>query len=173
MVKKITVTGNAARRIDVTGRPQRRIEAAEFAAALGAEPCGEAHAANLDPLALAELGHELIKRLRSSGGRPALSDATARCKVPLSPDDLEALETIATQVQRDTGSKPSVGQIASVILRAHLDSLKHTSAAPPGNPQVTPIEPMLSLNTVKQLIEEQLQPLREKVTRLESDLHAR
>jgi hypothetical protein len=82
MAKKITTTGTPARRIEVTGKPQRRIEPAAFAAALGAEPCDEPHASNLDPVALAELGQELIKRLRSSGGRPALPDATERCKVP-------------------------------------------------------------------------------------------
>jgi hypothetical protein len=47
---------------------------------------GEAHAPNLDPLSLAALGSELIKRLRS-GGRPAVADATEICRVPLSAED--------------------------------------------------------------------------------------
>jgi hypothetical protein len=80
--KKINVMGKPDRCIELTGRLHRRIEPEEFAAALGAEPVGEAHAPNLDPVSLAVLGSELIKRLRSSGGRPALADATeiAACR---------------------------------------------------------------------------------------------
>ena len=76
MAKKIIDTGKTARRIEATDRPARRIEPEAFAEAIGAEPCGDPHAKDLDPIALAALGSELIKRLRSSGGRPALADAT-------------------------------------------------------------------------------------------------
>jgi len=34
------------------------------------------------------LGNELIKRLHSTGGRPALEGTIERCKVPLTPDDI-------------------------------------------------------------------------------------
>jgi hypothetical protein len=124
MAKKIIVTGKPARRIEVTGNPKRRIEPEEFAAALGAEPVGEVHASSLDPLALAALGSELIKRLRSSGGRPALADATEICRVPLSAEDIKTLERIVTQLAESSGAKPSVGQLVSVIVRAHLQALK-------------------------------------------------
>src|SRR5437016_8574722 len=106
MAKKIIETGKPARRIEVSGKPQRRIEPEEFAAALGAEPIGEAHAPNLDPVSLAALGSELIKRLRSSGGRPALADATEFYRVPLSVDDLKSLEKITDEIAQTTGTKP-------------------------------------------------------------------
>jgi len=64
MAKKIIETGKPARRIEVSGKPQRRIEPEEFAATLGAEPIGQAHAPNLDAMSLAAVGSELIKRLR-------------------------------------------------------------------------------------------------------------
>lgn len=120
MSKKIDITGNPARRIDVSGKPQRRIEPVEFAAALGAESVAETHAPNLDPLSLAALGTELIRRLRSTGGRPALADATEFCRVPLSAADVAALERITTNIEHTTGTKPSPGQVISVIVRNYL-----------------------------------------------------
>ena len=124
MAKKMIVTGKPARRIEVSGKPQRRIEPDEFAAAVGVEPVGEAHAPNLDPVSLAALGSELIKRLRSSGGRPALADATEICRVPLSAEDLKSLERLVAQLEASSGARPSVGQLVSVIVRAHLQALK-------------------------------------------------
>ena len=123
MAKKIIETGKSARRIEVSGKPQRRIEPEEFAAALGAEPIGPAHAPNLDPVSLASLGCELIKRLRSSGGRPALADATEFCRVPLSSEDVKALEGMIARLETSSGAKPSVGQLVSVIVCAHLQGL--------------------------------------------------
>ena len=120
MAKKIIDTAKTARRIEVTDRPARRIEPEAFAAALGAEPVGQAHAANLDPLSLAALGSELVKRLRSSGGRPALTDATEVCRVPLSAEDLKSLEALTEQIAEASGAKPSPGQVASIIVREYL-----------------------------------------------------
>jgi hypothetical protein len=123
MAKKINVVGKAMGRIEVKGSALPRIEPAELAAALNAEPCGEIHANGLDTLALGELGHELLKRLRSTGGRPALEGTTERCKVPLTPDDIAKLEQIITVMEAETGKRPALGQIASVILSAHLKAL--------------------------------------------------
>src|SRR5262245_4489746 len=114
MAKKVKIIGTQPKRVQVVDKPLRRIEPTEVAAGLGAEPAAEPIGANLDPLALAELGTELLRRLRSSGGRPALSDATEFCRVPLSPEDVNALEEITAQIERSTGTKPSPGQVASV-----------------------------------------------------------
>src|SRR5260370_12565202 len=99
MAKKINIVGKALERIDITGRALPRVEPAEFAAALGAEPCGERRSKHLDLISLGELGNELLKRLRSTGGRPALEGATERCKVPLSPEDVAALATIIDDIE--------------------------------------------------------------------------
>jgi hypothetical protein len=120
MRKKITVTGKSARRIEVTGKPKRRIEPEQFANALGAESIGVAHGPGMDPIAVAALGSELYKRLRSSGGRPALTDANEICRVPLSSEDLKALEKITEQIAQKSGMKPSPGQVASTIVREYL-----------------------------------------------------
>jgi hypothetical protein len=124
MAKKSNIVGKALERIGITGPALPRIEPNAFAAALGAEACGERHAKHLDLISLGELGNELIKRLRSTGGRPSLEGATERCKVPLSPSDVAALERIVDAIEAKTGTRPALGQIASVILRAHLELLK-------------------------------------------------
>lgn len=157
MAKKISETGKPARRIEVSGKPQRRIEPDTLAAAVGAEPIGEVHAQNLDPVSLAALGSELIKRLRSSGGRPALADATEICRVPLSAEDVKALEGMVAQLEASNGAKPSVGQLVSVIVRAHLQTLSPAPADPK--------------TILQQMIDEQIRPLRDQVRRLEAALH--
>jgi hypothetical protein len=124
MANKINIVGKALERIEITGPALPRVEPAEFAAALGAEPCGERRSNLLDLISLGEVGNELIKRLRSTGGRPSLQGATERCKVPLSPEDVAALEQIVDALEKKTGTRPALGQIASVILRTHLDSLR-------------------------------------------------
>src|ERR1700722_13626045 len=164
MVKKIIETGRPARRIEVSGKPQRRIEPVEFIAALGAEPIGEAHAPNLDPVSLAALGSELLKRLRSNGGRPALADATEICRVPLSSEDVKTLEGLVAQLETSSGTKPSIGQLVSVIVRAHLQGLDNASGSAAA---VDIVEPERTSSVLKaklqQMIEEQIRPLREQV----------
>ena len=110
------------KKIEITDKAKRRIEPAELAAALGANATGEQSAGNLDLIGLAELGTQLLSRLRFSGGRPALADATEICRVPMSRDDLEALEKITDQIAIATGTKPSPGQVASVLVRQCLNS---------------------------------------------------
>jgi hypothetical protein len=124
MEKRITVRGAEAERIEDTGSTVPRIEAAEFAAGLGAEPCGEELPRGLDPLSLGELGNELLKRLRSSGGRSILTDPTHRCAVPLSQEDVAALADIVTAIERATGARPSLDQIARVVVRMHVAALR-------------------------------------------------
>lgn len=131
MAKKINIVGSQPKRVRIVDEPSRRIDPAEVAAALGAESRGERIGANLDAISVAELGTELLRRLRSSGGRPALADATEFCRVPLSADDLQALEKITSHIEQATGAKPSPGQVASIIVR---DYLKTEAAAGPEAP---------------------------------------
>jgi hypothetical protein len=126
MEKRIRVVGATPKTIDVLDQPKRRIDPAELGAALGAEPV-QAVAGNLDPLALGELGTQLLERLRSTGGRPALTDATVNCRVPLSAEDVNALERMVSRIGEATGAKPSVGQLASIIVRLYLTA--HTVPA--------------------------------------------
>lgn len=131
MAKKIKIVGKALERIEITGQALPRVDPSVFAGALGAESCGELDTKHLDLISLGGLGSELIKRLRSTGGRPSLEGATERCKVPLTLDDVAKLEEIISLVELETGKRPALGQIASVILSIHLDSLRHSTAKKP------------------------------------------
>src|SRR5580704_3347312 len=104
MAKKINIVGAKPKKIEVVDQPKRRIEPAELAAALGANPNGQQASGNLDPSALAELGTQLLDRLRSSGGRPALTDATINCRVPLSAEDVQTLENMVSHLGESTGA---------------------------------------------------------------------
>lgn len=183
MAKKINTVGKKAERIHNTGPSLPRIEPSEFAASIGAEPCGERHSKHLDPISLLALGNELLKRLRSTGGRPSLEGATEQCKVPLRPEDMVALEEITNAIQQKTDSKPSLGQIASVILRIHLDLLKGRSATlrdelgklptDEGKTSKDEAEQGLSLSAVTDLVEEQLKPVWEELNRMKKELSGR
>jgi hypothetical protein len=173
MAKKINIIGAKPKRIQIVNQPKLRLDPAEIAEGLGAAPCSERIPGNLDLIGLAELGTQLLARLRSSGGRPALNDATEVCRVPLSTEDLKTLEAMVAQIEGSSGAKASVGQLVSVIVRTHLDALKAlpdpatAGAAPAGE-----VEQPISKSILQQMIDEQLTPLREKVDRLESELHA-
>src|SRR6266536_1726484 len=173
MAKKSEIVGAKPKKIEIVNRAKRRVEPAELAAALGAVPCGERIPGNLDLIGLAELGTQLLARLRSSGGRPALTDATEICRVPLSAADLKTLEEMVAQLEGSSGAKPSVGQLVSVIVRSYLETLKALPApATAGDALKGEVEQPISKTTLQQMIDEPLTPLREKVTRLERELHA-
>jgi hypothetical protein len=172
MAKKINIVGAKPRTFDIVDQPKRRVAPDELAAALGAKPSGPRYSGNLDPLALAELGTQLLQRLRSSGGRPALADATIHCRVPLSADDVTTLETMVSHIGASTGAKPSVGQLVSVIVRLHLDAIKKVlTADAPGVADEHDRTRDVSRDILRQMIDEQLDPLRERVKRLEAELH--
>jgi hypothetical protein len=46
--------------------------------------------------------------------------------VPWSAEDVKTLESMAAQIGASTGAKPSLGQLASVIVRLHLSALQST-----------------------------------------------
>ena len=141
MAKKITIVGARPKRVQILNQPKRRIDPAELAVGLGAAPCGEQVSGFLDPIALAELGTQLLQRLRSSGGRPALADATEICRVPLCAEDVIMLETMAAHIGESSGASPSVGQLVSVIVHRYLvDMRTATNTELPQGPAKRPKE---------------------------------
>jgi len=173
VAKKINIVGAKPKRIEIVNPPRTRLDPAEIAEGLGAVPCGGPTPGNLDLIGLAELGTRLLARLRSSGGRPALADATEMCRVPLSAADVKSLEEMVAQIEGSSGARPSVGQLVSVIVQSHLDALRTrpdsgtADAASKGE-----AEQPVSMTILRKMLDEQLTPLREQVNRLESELHA-
>jgi hypothetical protein len=173
MTEKINIVGAKPKRVHIVNKARPRIDPAELAAALGATPCGERLSANADLIDLGELGTRLLARLRSSGGRPALADATEICRVPLSAENLKTLEGMVAQIEQSRGAKPSVGQLVSVIVQTYLETLSEVpDQAAKGDAPKAEAGPAGSVAILQKMLDEQLAPLREKVKRLESMLHA-
>src|SRR5690348_8561657 len=122
MTKRIRTTEAILRPIRDTGSALPRVEAARLRQALGAEEAAEGLAEALAPVTLFALRQELANRLHSSGGRPALAGTTRRAKIPLSDDEWEKLEELATAIATP-GFAPSAGQVASVLLSLSLHSV--------------------------------------------------
>ena len=110
-------------RIRDTGETLPRIEHSRITEALRAEPSELLHRITGGPLSLFQVKQELSRRLLSTGGRPSLSGTSVRKKVPLSDNQWEVLEEIASEVA-SPGFAPSPGQIASVLLALSLHWLR-------------------------------------------------
>src|SRR5579864_1398945 len=122
MTKKIRTTDTTLPPIRDTGSPLRRIDPAQVQQALGAEEAPAGLEEALAPLTLFALREELVNRLQSSGGRPALAGTTRRAKIPLGDDEWEKLEELAAAIA-SPGFAPSAGQVASVLLSLSLHSV--------------------------------------------------
>jgi hypothetical protein len=123
MSQRIHITSAGLKRIIPTNPTVRSIEADLVATALGAEP---APLATLEtagsPVTKLTLRAELQERLSSQGGRPGLSGATRRQKIPLSETEWVKLEELAAELA-EPSLRPSPGQVAGVLLSTVLRSL--------------------------------------------------
>jgi hypothetical protein len=128
MVKKINVSGATLPPIRDTSPSLARVDPDEVREALGAESTTERLKEALGPVTLFALREELLNRLQSSGGRPALTGVTRRAKVPLNDGDWLLLEELAAAVA-SPGFAPSAGQVASVLLTLSLHSVASRAAA--------------------------------------------
>jgi len=122
MTKSIRTTDTTLGPIRDTGGTLRRVGPGQVQQALGAETVPAELEEALAPLTLFALREELVNRLQSSGGRPALAGTTRRAKIPLSDDEWEQLEELAAAMAAP-GFAPSAGQVASVLLRLSLHSV--------------------------------------------------
>jgi hypothetical protein len=123
MAKKIVATESPARHIRDVGSAAQRIDPATVADALGAEDMGTTLRQEGSPVSSFQVRAELLDRLRSRGGRPALEGATRRVKVPLTEAQWQELEDLAASFT-DLGFLPSAGQVAGVLLGLSLPLAK-------------------------------------------------
>lgn len=121
MTRRVRDTSARGKRLRDTGARERRVEPADLAKALGAEPVGNVEAPPI--FSMAGLYRELAERLRSTGGRPALEGATRRQKIPLTDADWNELERLSQRLSA------TPGQIASVLLHQILATLDIEQAA--------------------------------------------
>lgn len=128
MSKPIRVVESTVRPIRVVESTVRRIDPAEVAAALGAEPTGDRVPA-AGPVTLYALRTELFRRRQSTGAPPGIAGTNQRDEIPVSDHDWARLEALATELS-GPGSSPSAGQVASILLSLALDTVKPDGAEP-------------------------------------------
>lgn len=112
------------RRVRLAEPKTRRISPEDVARALGAET-STIRIRHGDPLSLAAVKEHMQRRLKSSGGRPALEDAVRKAKIPLSEDAFALLAKARDEVS-EPGFQPTATQLAAAILEIVL---RHLSAA--------------------------------------------
>jgi hypothetical protein len=122
-MKKIQVVESPVKRIQTTPSNVQRVDAADVAKALAAEPGAEKVPGLFAPITLYAVRMELFRRLQSHGGRPGLEGNNLRAKIPLSDQDWHKLEELAARITAATELSPSPGQVGSVLLSLALRSV--------------------------------------------------
>lgn len=121
MAKRIGLSESAAGRFLVKASPTRRISAGAVATALGAAVLARAPRRTGSPADFVAIREEVFHRLRSTGGRPGLQGTQPK-KIPLSDEDWKRVERVVDHIS-EPGFKPSVGQVAGVLLSIVLREL--------------------------------------------------
>lgn len=137
MPKTIHLTDPAPRAIRDASAPLPLVAQATVATGLGAEASDLKLEKALAPITLFALRSELLSRLQSQGGRPALSGTSRRAKVPIEDSQWADLEELAALVSAP-GCSPSAGQIASVLLGLAVQSVISQLARSP-RPDSSPL----------------------------------
>jgi hypothetical protein len=145
MARKIRTTDKPLKAIRDTSAPLGYARPAAVEAGLGAEAADRKLEGALAPITLFAIRSELLSRLQSSGGRPALSGTSRRAKIPLGDAEWADLEKLAAAVS-GPGFYPSAGQIASVLLSLSVQSVASQVARAP-KPAASPLARDLAART--------------------------
>ena len=124
MPPKYAIIPPAIKKFVHTGPTLPKLDPAEVAKALGAQPPpAEAKIEGpLGPITLFALRRELFLRLQSTGGRPGFPDADKVAKIPVNAEQWKRLEELAAAIA-EPGFSPSAGQVANVLLGWSLAQL--------------------------------------------------
>ena len=122
MATKLKITSRSLGTIRHAGVAGRSVNPALIAKSLGAAEFVSRKRIQGTPISLHALRRELVGRVRSTGGRPALEGATKIQKIPLKPEDWSRLEELADQLSRQ-GVSATAGQVASVLVHNQLELL--------------------------------------------------
>ena len=123
---KLKITSRSSGAIRHVGTTARTVDSEAIAKALGAEVVSRENVHGA-PISLHVLRQELQRRVRSTGGRPALEGATKIQKIPLKPEDWSRLEDLADELSRQ-GVSATAGQVASVMVHSQLERLAPSPA---------------------------------------------
>ena len=122
MVQKFIPRGATERKANVKSVVQRKVDPRVVATALDAKPISNKSSRFLDVL---EVRQALQSMVRSSGGRPGITSAVERVKIPRIEEDWAKLEELASKLREpgQTESKLSLAQVAAVVLHLALERL--------------------------------------------------
>lgn len=123
MITRVRDTGRTLGGIRDSGRALPALDARQLAKALGASEVVVARRAPRDIRSMSELKKEILGRLKSRGGRPALQGATHRPKIPLRPAEWKKLAQLARRFSREAGRKIEPAQVAGQLLSSKLHEL--------------------------------------------------
>ncbi len=120
---RLVITDKPKPRLQVEEpRTRRRITPEEIEKGLGAERVASAPSGG-SPMSAYAVRQELFRRLRSTGGRPALDGTDMKPKVPMRRSRWKKLERLARHVASNT-FHPTPAQLASIILDAGIDQFE-------------------------------------------------
>jgi hypothetical protein len=107
--------------VDVSHKPPP-IAVADVVTALGGRSLGINAGDDKAPVALLTIRDALMRRLRTTGGRPALSGDGPRQRVQVSAEDWQIITDIASRVPVGR-HKASPAQVASVLIHLALERI--------------------------------------------------
>jgi protein AroM len=122
MARLVTTDKKRPRLEIVEPRTRRRITPQEIEAGLGAERFGNVPSGG-SPMSAYAVRRELFRRLRSTGGRPALDGAEIKPKIPMRRSEWKKLEELARRVEA-RNFHPTAAQLASVLLGAGINQFQ-------------------------------------------------
>lgn len=129
MITRVRDTGRTLSGIRDTGKTLPALDTKDLAKALGASEVVVTRRAPRDIRSMAELRSEILGRLKSRGGRPALQGATQRQKIPLRPAEWKKLARLARRFSREAGRKIEPAQVAGQLLSSKLHELEQQQRA--------------------------------------------
>jgi hypothetical protein len=115
-------TRTARHRLVDVSRKAPPIAVADMMTALGGRPLGTKSGDDKAPVALLTIRDALMQRLRTTGGRPALSGDGPRQRVQVSAEDWQTIVDIASHVAVGR-HKASPAQVASVLIHLALERI--------------------------------------------------
>ena len=122
---KIVLSGEKYPKISTVGKKEKRLRSQYVEQLFGVEGVGLRLPARRTGVSLYAVRQFLISQLRSTGGRPGLSDATVkRNKVPMLEGDWEKLKDIAQYYGKQKGVRVTPAQAAASVLHLALENLE-------------------------------------------------
>ena len=115
------VARNALHQLVDTSHKPPPTAIAEVMTAFGGHPLDAHRGDDKAPVALLTIRDALMRRLRTTGGRPALSGDGTRQRVQISAEDWQTIVNIASRVAVGR-HKASPAQVASVLIHLALES---------------------------------------------------